>query len=150
MDMKGLAMAGVLAVAALTALPREARAADWGVRVVIGADDRGGHRDDWRGTTSALRYGFDRGWREGTEEGHRDGRRLRDRRFWREGDFRHADSGYRGWMGSRRDYQEGYRKGYSAGYRRAYAAARPDGRDRDWDRDRRYGSAREGDDDWRQ
>lgn len=73
----------------------------------------------------AFRYGFDRGWREGSNEGHHDGRRSRDPRYWRESEFRHADRGYKGWMGPRRDYSSGFREGYRAGYRRAYASARP-------------------------
>jgi hypothetical protein len=141
--MKGLTMAGVLAAAAVTALPLPARAADWGIRVVIAQDGREGRGPrDWRGTTSAFRYGYDRGWRDGTEEGHRDGRRSRDPRYWREGDFRDADSGYRRWMGPRFEFVKGYREGYASGYRRAYAAARP-GRNRD--RDRRWGRGRDWD-----
>jgi hypothetical protein len=124
--MKRLTMAGVLALAAVAALPLPARAADW------------------RDASSAFRYGYDRGWRDGTEEGHRDGRRARDPRYWREDDFRDADSAYRRWMGPRVDYVKGYREGYGKGYRRAYAAARPEWRDRDWDRDR--GSDRDRDD----
>ncbi len=142
--MKRLTMAGVLAAAAVTALPLPARAADLGVRVAIGRVERAGRGPsrDWRGESQAARYGYDRGWRDGTEEGHRDGLRSRDSRYWREDDYRDADSGYRRWMGRRGDYVAGYRKGYSRGYRRAYAAARPGGRDRDWDRDRDDGRYR--------
>ncbi len=143
--MKGLAMAGILAaVAAGAALPTEARA-DWRVGVVIGNRDRD-WRDEGRGAGSAFRYGYDRGWRDGSDEGYRDGRRNRDPRFWRDGDFRDADSGYKRWMGPRWEYSRGFREGYSAGYRRAFAAARPswhgdryrdDRYDRDrWNRDR--------------
>jgi hypothetical protein len=133
--MKRLTMAGILVAAAVTALPSPARAVDWGIRVVVGRDDdRHGPRSDWRAASSAFRYGYDRGWRDGTEEGHRDGRRGRDPRYWREDDFRDADSGYRHWMGPRVDFAKGYREGYAKGYRRAYASARPEWRDRDWDR----------------
>ncbi len=139
--MKGLAMAGILAAAAVVALPQQARAG-LRVRVTVGngwhsagpvlgyASDR-----DWRGGP-AFRYGYDRGWREGSEEGHKDGRRRRDPRYWREGDFRDGDSGYKHWMGPRPEYVRGYRDGYAAGYRRAYTAARPGWRDYDRDRDR--------------
>jgi hypothetical protein len=159
--MKRLAMAGVVAVAAVMALPLESRAADWGVRVALGRDDREWHgpRGDWRGADPAFRHGYDRGWRNGTDEGHTDGRRSRDPRFWREDDFRDADSGYKRWMGPRSDFVRGYREGYATGYRRAYAAARPGWRDRGWDRDRgrsddrgRWndgGAWRKRDDDWR-
>ena len=89
----------------------------------------------------AFRYGYDRGWREGSEEGYRDARRGRDGSFWREGEFRDGDRGYKHRMGPRPDYVAGFRRGYEDGYRRAYAAARPDWRDGrrgdDWYR-RRY------------
>jgi hypothetical protein len=85
--------------------------------------------DRARGAAARLPPGYDRGWREGSEEGHRDGRRSRDPRFWREGDYRDADDGYKRWMGPRWDYSAGFRQGYEAGYRRAYAAARPGWRD---------------------
>jgi hypothetical protein len=135
--MKELAMAGILAAAAALALPAETRA-DWRVGVAIGRSDREfrGPRDGWRGGDSAARYGYDRGWREGSREGRRDGRRSRDPRYWREGDFRDADDGFKRWMGSRREYMRGYRDGYSQGYRRAYASARPGWRDREYARDR--------------
>lgn len=141
--MNRLAMAGVLMVAGATALPTNARA---DVRVAGGVvitdrDDRG-YRGDWRGVGPAFRYGYDRGWREGSEEGNHDGRKNRDPRFWREDEFRDADRGYKGWMGPRGEYARGFREGYRSGYRRAYAALRPgwrdDGRDR-WGRDGRYG-----------
>jgi hypothetical protein len=113
-------MVGLMVAGAALAWPAESRA-DWrvsaGVRVDYGRGARGGG--------PAYRYGFDRGWREGSEEGHRDGRRGHDSRFWREGEYRHADKGYKGWMGPRWDYEAGFREGYAAGYRRAYAAARP-------------------------
>ncbi len=136
--MKGLAMAGILAAAAFVALPQEARA-DWRLKVTVGSDGAGpvlGYAADrdWRGGP-AFRYGYDRGWREGSEEGHKDGRRRRDPRYWREGDFRDGDAGYKHWMGPRPEYVRGYREGYAAGYRRAYSAARPAWRDGDRDRD---------------
>ena len=124
--MKRLAMVGVLAVAAAAALPAESRA-DVRVGVVV-------VRADHRGSSSAQRYGYDRGWKEGAREGRSDARRGRDARYWREGDFRDADSGYRHWMGPHSAYVNGYRQGYAAGYRHEYAASRPGWRDR---RDRR-------------
>jgi len=132
-------------VVAAAGLAREARA-DWHVGgVLVISSDRGGYdgRDnrgygryeerDGRRQGPAFRYGFDRGWREGSEEGHRDGRRSRDPRYWRESEFRHADRGYKGWMGPRWDYANGFREGYRAAYRRAYASARPSWRGR-WER----------------
>ncbi len=139
--MKRLWIAGMVVAGAVAALPAESRA-DWRVAVGVGADYGRGPRDGG----PAFRYGYDRGWREGSEEGHNDGRRSRDPRFWREGEYRDGDRGYKRWMGPRWDYAAGFREGYQAGYRRAYAAARPDrrGRDRDrWERDRyRYDDRR--------
>jgi hypothetical protein len=132
--MKRLWMAGLLMAGAAAVLPAEARA-DWHVAVGVRADYGPRHGGP------AFRYGYDRGWREGSEEGHRDGRRCRDPRFWREGEYRHADKGYKRWMGPRWDYQAGFREGYEAGYRRAYAAARPGWRGNDRERyraDERY------------
>jgi flagellar biosynthesis/type III secretory pathway protein FliH len=87
------------------------------------AHDHGRH--DWRSVGPAFRHGFDRGWRDGTEEGLRDGRRRRDPRYWRERDYRNADAGYKRWMGRRSRYEAGYREGYAAAYQRAYKTARP-------------------------
>jgi len=134
--MKRLLVAGMLVAGAAAAWP-QASAADWrgGVGLEV-SRERG-----LRGAGPAFRYGYDRGWREGSEEGHRDGRRRRDARFWRDDEYRDGDRGYKGWMGPRWDYAAGFRQGYESGYRRAYAAARPAGRGR-WD-DRRS------DRDWR-
>jgi hypothetical protein len=139
--MKRLWIAGMLVAGAAAALPAESRA-DGRVSAVVVADYGRAHRGG-----PAFRYGYDRGWREGSEEGHRDGRRCRDPRFWREGEYREGDKGYRRWMGPRWDYVAGFREGYEAGYRRAYAAARPGWRGRGYDRrsDDRYRR----DDDWR-
>jgi hypothetical protein len=89
-----------------------------------------------RGAGPAFRHGYDRGWREGSDEGYRDAHRHRDAAFWREGEFRDGDGGYRRWMGPRWDYVAGFRRGYAEGYRRAYAAARPGWRDGRGDDDR--------------
>jgi hypothetical protein len=129
--MKRLLIAGMVLAGAAAVLPAEARA-DFRVSLGVVADYGRGPR----GGGPAFRYGYDRGWREGSEEGHRDGRRCRDPRFWREGEYRDGDKGYRRWMGPRWDYATGFRQGYEAGYRRAYAAARPGWRDRGYDRDR--------------
>jgi len=132
-------VAATVAIAA--AVANDARA-DWHVGgvVVVRNDRDGGYRggdagrydDRYRGAP-AYRYGFDRGWREGSEEGRNDGRRGHDPRYWRESEFRDADRGYKGWMGPRWDYSNGFRAGYRAGYRRAFASARPGWRGR-WDR----------------
>jgi hypothetical protein len=133
--MKRLWVAGMLVAGAAAVWP-QASAADWrGGAPLVMSHDYGSRR-----AGPAFRYGYDRGWREGSEEGHRDGRRRRDPRFWRDDEYRDGDRGYKRWMGPRWDYAAGFRQGFESGYRRAYAAAHPGGRgrwedgrsDRDW------------------
>jgi hypothetical protein len=124
--MKRLWVVGVLTAGAALALPAESRA-DWPT-TVGGSHGAVYARGDRDGGGSAFRYGYDRGWREGAEEGRDDGRKRRDPRYWREGEYRDGDKGYKGWMGPKWDYAAGFRRGYEAGYRRAYAAFRPGGR----------------------
>jgi hypothetical protein len=138
--MKRLAMAGVLMMAGALALPTNAQA---GVHVtggvVIKVDERG--YGDARGGNAAFRYGYDRGWRDGSSEGYRDGRSSRRPRYLREGEFRNADRGYKGWMGARWEYTRGFREGFESGYRRAFASARPSWNERNrdrWGHDGRY------------
>jgi hypothetical protein len=140
-----LAMAGVLGVGMIAALPAEARAdVRVAVGIVIGGHDERGPRHSprraWHDTGPAWRYGYDRGWRDGSEDGHEDARKRRGADPGRHGDFRDADNGYKRWMGSRREFSDGYREGFAAGYRRAYVAARPSWRDRAsprWEGERR-------------
>ena len=54
----------------------------------------------------------------------------------RDGDFRDADDGYKGWMGSRHVYASGFQRGFAEGYRRAFEQGRRDRRGRD---DRSHG-----------
>jgi len=124
--MKRLGVAGLLVAGAALALPAASRA-DWRVSVGVGFDHGYGRGD--RDGGPAFRYGYDRGWREGSDEGRNDGRKHRDPRYWREGEYRDGDKGYKGWMGPKWVYAAGFRQGYEAGYRRAYAAFRPDRRD---------------------
>ncbi len=123
--MKRLLIAGILVLGVAAAWPPAAGADGW-VAAGLGAS----HDRAPRGASPAFRYGYDRGWRDGSEEGHRDGRRCRDARLRRDDALRDGDRGYKGWMGPRRDYVAGLRQGYESGYRRAYAAARPGWRDR--------------------
>jgi len=96
--------------------------ADLSLAASFGDVDR--ERDPWRGNP-AFRYGYDQGWRQGSEEGHRDARRWRAPRYRCDAGSRDSDRGYSRWMGRRGDYLAGFRRGCEAGYRRAYAAARP-------------------------
>ncbi len=134
---------GLLVSAAALAVPAKAAA---GVHVDVGfalvgrplyAGDSGYRSRD------AGRYGFERGYREGTDEGYADGRKGRRFDFVRDGDFRDADDGYKGWMGSRHGYANGFQRGFAEGYRRAFEQGRRDRRGRDdgrrgYDDDRDY------------
>jgi hypothetical protein len=106
----------------------------------------------------AFDYGYERGRHEGAEQGHNDGRRRRDFDFWREGEYRDGDRGYKRWMGPEREYEAGFRRGYETGYRQAYASARPGWRGRavrrgdygyDHRYDREYDRYRDDSRDWR-
>ena len=134
--MTRLWMAGLLVAGTALALPAASRAADGGVAVRVGVDY--GHGPGPRQGGPAYRYGYDRGWREGSDEGRKDCRKHRDPRYRREGEYRDGDKGYKHWMGPKWDYVAGFRQGYEAGYRRAYAAFGP-----------RYGDRYRRDDDWR-
>ena len=122
--MKAGAWFALLASGAVAA-PAPARAdTRIGFGITIGSGPRD-YRGDYSrgGYRGAYAYGFDRGVRDGAEEGQSDGRHRRDLDFWREGDFRKGTSGYKGWMGPRWEYADGYRRGYEQGYRRSYAAS---------------------------
>jgi hypothetical protein len=116
-----------LVIVALAVQPALSHAQDRPVPApgAVGQDHRLG-----RVAGPAYRYGFDRGWRDGSECGHKDGRRGRGINDWPRGEPRAAERGYGPWMGPRSDYVAGYRHGYVAGYRRAYMAARPGRRER--------------------
>jgi len=101
-------------------------------RIGLGINIGPGYRD-YRG--GAASYGYERGLRDGSNEGYKDARRSRSFELWREGDYRRANSGYHGWMGPRWEYAEGYRRGYEQGYRRSFASARGGYRD-DYARER--------------
>jgi len=82
----------------------------------------------------AGRYGFERGYREGADEGYADGRKGRRFDFVSDGDFRDADDGYKGWMGSRHVYANGFQRGFAEGYRRAFEQGRRERRAHDAER----------------
>jgi hypothetical protein len=108
-----LAVAGLLAGA--LAVPGTSQA---GVRIGIAIGGHDDHRYGYR--HNAYGMGYDRGFREGADHGHKDGRRGRGYNFWHDGRYRAGDRGYRSHYGPRWDYVAGYRRGYEAGYRRAY------------------------------
>ena len=85
---------------------------------------RNRHRLRFERLSRRLFVGFQRGRRDGAEEGRSDGRHRREFEFWREGDYRKGTPGYKGWMGPKWEYADGYRRGFETGYRRSFAAAR--------------------------
>ncbi len=97
-----------------------------------GPRDRGpeGYRVD------VQRTAYDRGYREGLEEGRKDGRDGRPFSMERHDEFRDADQGYRRSYGDRDLYQRAYRDGFSRGYREAFSRYGRGYSDRD--RDDRY------------
>jgi hypothetical protein len=122
---------GVLALASLPivlALPVPA-GAEFRVGVVIGAP---AYRPAYAASDSfhyayehpdTSRYGYDRGYREGSDNGFKDARKHRRYDVARDGDYRDADAGYKHWMGPRGAYANGFRQGYEAGYSRGYREA---------------------------
>jgi hypothetical protein len=140
---------GLMATTAAAAVPTEAAA---GVNVAVGISvgtpvlaSQAGH-----GGRDASRFGFDRGYREGAENGYADGRKGRRFEIWHDGDYRDADDGFKGWMGSRREYERSFRRGFETGYRRAFAEGARDRRDRRerYDQDWRYDGRYDGRDRW--
>jgi hypothetical protein len=107
----------VLLSAGAVAAPAAARAdTRVGIGITIGSAPRG-YRD-------AYSLGLQRGLRDGAEEGRSDGRHRRQFDFWREGDYRRGTPGYKGWMGPKWEYADGYRRGFESAYRKSYAGAR--------------------------
>lgn len=153
----GAAGFGLAAVAVLPffALPAHAADVRVGVGITIGSSDpRYGRPYGYgygRGPVDTYRYGYDRGRAEGARDGYHDGSRGRRYELYREGDYRDADKGYKGWMGPRWEYARGYQRGFEHGYRQAYDQGLRHCRSRGYDRHRgdrrddRYGRER---DDW--
>jgi hypothetical protein len=141
-----------LSVGALAALglvlPAAAHAdTRFGVAVRVGDDGYGyrdnyGYRDGYGyrgyGSRDTYRLGYDRGVREGAEEGYNDGRKGHRFELRSEGDFRHGDEGYKHWMGPKPTYVSGFRSGYAQAYRQSFARGRAERGDWRYD-DGRYG-----------
>ncbi len=124
-----LLAAGLLAPALTVAAPAAAGAdVHVGVGLHVGGSGYYRHRPP-----DTFRYGYDRGFHEGTREGDRDARRHERFGFWDERRYRDSDRGYKRWMGPRWEYATGYRRGFEEGYRRAYFR-HDDWRDGRWER----------------
>jgi hypothetical protein len=130
MRASGLALVAALP---LLAAPSSAHA---DVRIGIGVTLGPSYRPTGYGRRPlpTFRYGYDRGYTEGARDGFHDGERGRRFELYREDDYRDADQGYRGWMGLRYEYANGYRSGYEEGYRKSFR----EGRER-CDRNGRHG-----------
>jgi len=96
----------------------------------MGASAHAQYRDYQNGGGYPAYGGYERGrggnpaYQIGLEDGRRDGERDMYRRHSfrpeQNGNFRHADRGYRGFFGDKRMYREQYRAGYLEGYRMGY------------------------------
>ena len=67
---------------------------------------------------------FDRGYREGLQQGQRDLRDGREPRYERSRAYRQGDRGYQDRYGSREIYRNNFRRGFAAGYRAGYVRFR--------------------------
>jgi hypothetical protein len=86
--------------------------------LVLTADTRAADR--YYDAGSPWQYGYARGRDEGYREGERDARRHERFSFYDEKSYRDCDRGYKGWMGPRGVYENGYRRGYQDAYTRAF------------------------------
>jgi hypothetical protein len=66
------------------------------------------------------RQAYDRGFREGIEEGRNDARHNRRFSYDRHNEYRDADNGYHRGEGDREFYRRSYRAGFQAGYNQAF------------------------------
>jgi len=98
----------VLAGGLLVAQRVEARD-QWTARARLTAQDQ-----------DQTRLAYDRGYREGSIQGERDGRDRRTFDYARYPVYRDADRGYDPAYGDLERYRREFREGYSAGYRSAY------------------------------
>jgi hypothetical protein len=76
--------------------------------------DRGGYTRDFE------RRAYDRGYREGLDEGRDDARRGRNYAPARHDEYRDADDGFRRGDGDREFYRRMYRRGFEVGYRESF------------------------------
>ena len=66
------------------------------------------------------RRAYDKGYREGLEEGRNDARHHRDFSPTRHSEYRDADDGYHRHDGDREFYRRNYRRGFDVGYRESF------------------------------
>lgn len=68
----------------------------------------------------ARRVAYDNGFREGLQEGDKDGRGRDQFEYRDERDFQRADAGYHRDLGDAERYRQSFRAGFVDGYRQAY------------------------------
>ncbi len=90
--------------------------------MTLGAAQRVPSGRDWQ--IGANRNAYDRGYREGVQQGEDDARRGRAFDFARDNAYRSGDGGYDRRDGSRDAYRDGFRNGFESGYRRGYDSVR--------------------------
>jgi hypothetical protein len=91
----------------------------------------GGRYPDAGYAREIERRAYDRGYREGLDEGRNDARKGRDYSPSRHGEYRDADDGYHRRDGDREFYRRVYRRGFEIGYRESFDRF---ARGRDWRR----------------
>lgn len=74
------------------------------------------------------RIAYERGYRDGLQEGEKDGRRGEPFRFQDERDFHRADAGYHRSYGDINRYRAVFREGFTEGYEDGYRRYGPRGR----------------------
>ncbi|HMF95477.1 MAG TPA: hypothetical protein VKE96_14350 [Vicinamibacterales bacterium] len=79
-----------------------------------------GRYPDPRYGREIQRQAFDRGYREGLEQGRKDARHNRDYAPMRHSEYRDGDDGYHRGDGDREFYRRHYRQGFDVGYREAF------------------------------
>lgn len=82
---------------------------------------------------------YERGYREGVEQGNHDAREGRAFAMQNNRIYRDADNGYDRRDGSRDAYRDEFRRGFSSGYREGYDRGRGGVRDDQWGRNNRSG-----------
>jgi hypothetical protein len=85
-----------------------------------GSADRSADYSGW----SATHVASDLGYRDGLAAGQSDYQQHRDARPEDQGDYRHADHGYRSDYGDKSVYQQQYRDSFIQGYNDAYSGRR--------------------------
>jgi hypothetical protein len=105
-------MSAVALIAVLAATP--ACAQTYGYGGYGRSPDRGGYARE------IERRAYDKGYREGLDEGRDDARHNRDYAPSRHREYRNADDGYHRDYGDREFYRGVYRRGFDIGYRESY------------------------------